>query len=108
MRPILIFYSELMPYNILVLKELVKADCLLYVLKWSQNGYLFFPGNLSSIRKTIQRLIFLDTPNDKLIQMSYKRSELSKRITPEIIALILLSIDESRESLINDNILCVE
>jgi hypothetical protein len=41
MRPILIFYSELMPYNILVLKELVKADCLLYVLKWSQNRYLF-------------------------------------------------------------------
>lgn len=40
--------------------------------------------------------------------MSYKRSELSKRITPEIIAPILLSIDESRKSLINDNILCVE
>lgn len=25
-----------MPYNILVLKELVKADCILYVVRWTQ------------------------------------------------------------------------
>lgn len=61
-----------------------------YFVLENYNGHLFIPGDVSSIRKSILRLI--DTPDYDLIQMSYKSRELSKRITPEIVAQTLLSI----------------
>lgn len=61
-----------------------------YFVLENYNGHLFVPGDVSSIRKAIQRLI--NTSDDDLIRMSYKSRELSKRINPEIVAQTLLSI----------------
>lgn len=61
-----------------------------YFVLENYNGHLFIPGDVSSIRKTIQ--ILINTSDDDLILMSYKSRELSKRITPEIVAQTLLSI----------------
>lgn len=61
-----------------------------YFVLENYNGHLFVPGDVTSIRKAIQRLI--DTSDGDLIRMSYKSRELSKRINPEIVAQTLLSV----------------
>lgn len=61
-----------------------------YFVLENYNGHLFIPGDVSSISNAIQHLI--DTPKEELIRMSYRSRELSKRITPELVANTLLSV----------------
>lgn len=61
-----------------------------YFVLHNYNGYTFFPEKLRDIQDSIEKLI--DTSDEKLIQMSYKSRDLSRRINPEIVAKALLSV----------------
>lgn len=54
-----------------------------------ENGYLFIPGNVNSIRYSIEKLIM--QPEDHLLQMGRNSRELAMQITPEKVADTLLS-----------------
>lgn len=72
---------------------ILASDCcgaVPYFVLENYNGYLFTPGDISSIQRAIQRLI--NTSEGELIEMSNRSRDLSKRINPEIVAQALLSV----------------
>lgn len=54
------------------------------------NGYLFDPNDVDSLVNALKQII--NHNDEDLIRMSYRSRELSKRITPEIVASTLVSI----------------
>lgn len=61
-----------------------------YFVLENYNGYLFVPDDIASIDLAINRLI--NSSDEQLITMSYRSRELSRRITPDIVANSLLSV----------------
>lgn len=59
-------------------------------LREEENGYLFIPGNIPSIRSSIEKLLML--PKDHLLQMGRNSRKLGMQIKPERVADTLLSV----------------
>ena len=55
-----------------------------------ENGYLFIPGNIRSIRSSIEKLII--QPDADLLQMGRNSRKLGMKITPERVADTLLTV----------------
>lgn len=59
-------------------------------LREEENGYLFIPGNIPSIRSSIEKLLML--PKDHLLQMGKNSRKQGMQITPKRVADTLLSV----------------
>lgn len=49
MKTILILYTELMPYNIVVIKELLKMNCSVHVVRWMNGKTPYVPPELPGV-----------------------------------------------------------
>ena len=49
MKTILILYSELMPYNIVVIKELLRMDCTVHIVRWTKCKTPYIPPELPNV-----------------------------------------------------------
>ncbi|MBC8601297.1 glycosyltransferase family 4 protein [Parabacteroides acidifaciens] len=49
MKTILILYSELMPYNIVVIKELLRMDCTAHIVRWTKCKTPYIPPELPNV-----------------------------------------------------------
>lgn len=59
-------------------------------LREEQNGYLFIPGDIPSIRSSIEKLLL--QPKEYLLQMARNSRKLGMQITPSKVANTLLTV----------------
>lgn len=67
-----------------------RCGAIISFLKEGENGYLFVPGNIRSIRYSIEKLLI--QPEAELLQMGRNSRVLGMQITPERVADTLLTV----------------